>query len=217
MDENEECDEGQIGNGMGLCCTANCKLKANSTCSPSTHDCCSDQCVPKPKGSVCKEKDLAYCFAESQCDGTNIKCPEPEKLPDGSKCLLHGICKKGYCDPTCPSSTHIGCECPNDLCKICCRKNTMQNSSTDPSICSPWTNKVNGDFCTSNGTTMGKCNNGFCEIFEKDKLPILPDIEKEELEVENIEDKDEKRSFEKSDDFNWPKLFQYNGKFVTNF
>lgn len=95
----EECDCGGWEACQGNpCCTADCKLKANATCSDSNDLCCRDcQVVPAEAKQVCRVGALV-CQKDAYCDGIDATCPETQNNADGAVCNGNGDkCASGIC------------------------------------------------------------------------------------------------------------------------
>uniref|UniRef100_A0A668SMK4 ADAM metallopeptidase domain 17b n=1 Tax=Oreochromis aureus TaxID=47969 RepID=A0A668SMK4_OREAU len=73
VEEGEECDPGLLHINSDLCCTHNCRLKAEAQCSDRNSACCRE-CRFEAKGAVCQEPIDATCKGHSYCTETNASC-----------------------------------------------------------------------------------------------------------------------------------------------
>uniref|UniRef100_A0AAX7VN49 ADAM metallopeptidase domain 17 n=1 Tax=Astatotilapia calliptera TaxID=8154 RepID=A0AAX7VN49_ASTCA len=73
VEQGEECDPGLLHINSDLCCTPNCRLKADAQCSDRNSACCRE-CRFEAKGAVCQEPIDATCKGHSYCTETNASC-----------------------------------------------------------------------------------------------------------------------------------------------
>ncbi|XP_043919241.1 disintegrin and metalloproteinase domain-containing protein 33-like [Protopterus annectens] len=95
VEENEECDCGEVEECTNPCCNANnCTLKAGAQCAHG--DCCSN-CQLKNAGSVCRPP-AGSCDLPEYCTGTSPYCPANVYIHDGSTCANGAAyCYNGMC------------------------------------------------------------------------------------------------------------------------
>ncbi|CAI5684784.1 unnamed protein product [Oreochromis niloticus] len=154
VEEGEECDPGLLHINSDLCCTRNCRLKAEAQCSDRNSACCRE-CRFEAKGVVCQEPIDATCKGHSYCTGNSSECPPPENAPDKTACLDSGECLNGECIPFCQAVLKLqpcACNETNASCKVCCRSNG--------GVCTPY-QSISGHFLF---LRKGKpCTVGFCD------------------------------------------------------
>ncbi|XP_069108318.1 LOW QUALITY PROTEIN: ADAM 17-like protease [Argopecten irradians] len=152
IDSGEECDSGTRPDN---CCTDKCVLTPSSDCSPYNKACCS-QCRLSPAGTVCLQTvdDDFSCKGNSQCDGFQYDCPQPDSKPDNTSCHDAGKCVDGNCVGFCQQKGMIPCVCSPEsglACYRCCK-------SGPNSKCVSFTELLgNGRTCY-----QGYCQAGVC-------------------------------------------------------
>uniref|UniRef100_A0AAX7SF77 ADAM metallopeptidase domain 17 n=1 Tax=Astatotilapia calliptera TaxID=8154 RepID=A0AAX7SF77_ASTCA len=154
VEQGEECDPGLLHINSDLCCTPNCRLKADAQCSDRNSACCRE-CRFEAKGAVCQEPIDATCKGHSYCTGNSSECPPPENAPDKTACLDSGECLNGECIPFCQAVLKLqpcACNETNASCKVCCR--------SSGGVCTPYQD-ISGSFLF---LRKGKpCTVGFCD------------------------------------------------------
>uniref|UniRef100_A0AC35TIN4 Disintegrin domain-containing protein n=1 Tax=Rhabditophanes sp. KR3021 TaxID=114890 RepID=A0AC35TIN4_9BILA len=154
IDANEACDEGHKLNDRTFgskrrCCTDDCKLVRNASCSDSKDSCCDENCRPMEANVICRGESKHLCQKQSVCNGINSTCPKAEKMEDGSICYEDGgQCSGGLCKSFCksqnPEYENCICQSPTEICMQCCR-----NLKTGVcSVVNPIRHLKNGESCS---------------------------------------------------------------------
>ncbi|XP_062981218.1 disintegrin and metalloproteinase domain-containing protein 17 [Elgaria multicarinata webbii] len=170
VDEDEECDPGLLHLHQDLCCTSECKLRPNSTCSDRNSPCCKG-CQFESAQKKCQEAINATCKGESYCTGNSSDCPPPGNAPDDTVCVDLGKCKDGGCVPFCEREKNLrSCACneTDNSCKVCCRDGLGR--------CSPYVDANQNFLYLRKGKpcTVGFCDmNGKCEKRVQDVIERL--------------------------------------------
>ncbi|XP_006793503.1 disintegrin and metalloproteinase domain-containing protein 17 isoform X1 [Neolamprologus brichardi] len=154
VEQGEECDPGLLHINSDLCCTPNCRLKADAQCSDRNSACCRE-CSFEAKGAVCQEPIDATCKGHSYCTGNSSECPPPENAPDKTACLDSGECLNGECIPFCQAVLKLqpcACNETNASCKVCCR--------SSGGVCTPYQDISGGFLFLRKGKP---CTVGFCD------------------------------------------------------
>lgn len=166
---NEECDcGGWEACQNNPCCTADCKLKANATCSDSNDLCCRNcQVVTAEAKQVCRV-GTSICQKDAYCDGVDASCPETQNNADGATCNGNGDkCASGVCtsrDTQCAIfGRHLNiteaCPYTKRSCGIICSGN---DQCIDMNA-----HFLDGTPCGQNGYCMG----GMCSEFGSSASP----------------------------------------------
>ncbi|XP_066468193.1 disintegrin and metalloproteinase domain-containing protein 17 [Tiliqua scincoides] len=170
VDEGEECDPGLMRQYDDPCCTSDCKLKENATCSDRNSPCCKG-CQFESAQKKCQEAINATCKGESFCTGNSSECPPPGNAPDDTVCVDLGKCKDGGCVPFCEREKNLrSCACneTDNSCKVCCRD--------EHGRCSPYVDANQNFLYLRKGKpcTVGFCDmNGKCEKRVQDVIERL--------------------------------------------
>ncbi|XP_061478788.1 disintegrin and metalloproteinase domain-containing protein 17 isoform X2 [Rhineura floridana] len=170
VDEGEECDPGLLHQYVDPCCTSECKLKQNATCSDRNSPCCKG-CQFESAQKKCQEAINATCKGESYCTGNSSDCPPPGNAPDDTVCVDLGKCKDGECVPFCEREKNLrSCACneTDNSCKVCCRYELGR--------CSPYVDANQNFLYLRKGKpcTVGFCDmNGKCEKRVQDVIERL--------------------------------------------
>ncbi|XP_060090041.1 disintegrin and metalloproteinase domain-containing protein 17 [Heteronotia binoei] len=169
VDEGEECDPGLLHRYIDPCCTSECTLKPNATCSDRNSPCCKG-CQFESAQKKCQEAINATCKGESYCTGNSSECPPPGNAPDDTVCVDLGKCKDGGCVPFCEREKNLSsCACneTDHSCKVCCRD--------EHGRCSPYVD-FNQNFLY---LRKGKpCTVGFCDMNGKCEKRVQDVIER---------------------------------------
>uniref|UniRef100_A0A6J0TXB9 Disintegrin and metalloproteinase domain-containing protein 17 n=1 Tax=Pogona vitticeps TaxID=103695 RepID=A0A6J0TXB9_9SAUR len=172
VDDDEECDPGLLRLYDDPCCTSECMLKKNATCSDRNSPCCKG-CQFESAQKKCQEAINATCKGESYCTGNSSDCPPPGNAPDGTICVDLGMCKDGECVPFCEREKKkklrsCACNETDDSCKVCCRDGNGR--------CSPYLDANQNPLYLRKGKpcTVGFCDmNGKCEKRVQDVIERL--------------------------------------------
>ncbi|XP_008115827.1 disintegrin and metalloproteinase domain-containing protein 17 isoform X1 [Anolis carolinensis] len=173
VDEGEECDPGLLRLYEDPCCTSDCMLRQNATCSDRNSPCCKG-CQFETAQKKCQEAINATCKGESYCTGNSSDCPLPGNAPDDTICVDLGMCKDGECVPFCERAKNLrSCACneTDDSCKVCCRDEYGR--------CSPYLDDDQNFLYLRKGKpcTVGFCDsNGKCEKRVQDVIERLWDF-----------------------------------------
>ncbi|XP_042317863.1 disintegrin and metalloproteinase domain-containing protein 17 isoform X2 [Sceloporus undulatus] len=173
VDEGEECDPGLLRLYDDPCCTSECMLRQNATCSDRNSPCCKG-CQFESAQKKCQEAINATCKGESYCTGNSSDCPPPGNAPDDTICVDLGVCKDGECVPFCERAKDLrSCACneTDDSCKVCCRDEYGR--------CSPYLDDNQNFLYLRKGKpcTVGFCDmNGKCEKRVQDVIERLWDF-----------------------------------------
>ncbi|XP_038583522.1 disintegrin and metalloproteinase domain-containing protein 17 [Micropterus salmoides] len=154
VEQGEECDPGLLHINSDLCCTTDCRLKAEAQCSDRNSACCKN-CRFESEHKVCQEPIDATCKGHSYCTGNSSECPPPENAPDKTVCLDSGECLNGECIPFCQAVLKLqpcACNETNASCKVCCR--------SSGGVCAPYQNQTGNFLFLRKGKP---CTVGFCD------------------------------------------------------
>lgn len=170
VEDNEECDGGDVGFGHNdPCCDSFCRFTPGSQCSDRHSRCCS-KCRISPAGIACRPAEEYICKQASYCDGQGSECPPSPPVGDNESCVGRGLCRSGDCIPFCEARDLISCLCnaPHNACKLCCK-------SSPNGTCVPYDNKAphlpDGVLCY-----RGVCEKGRCEQPIQDVVERLWDV-----------------------------------------
>lgn len=154
VEQGEECDPGLIHLTSDPCCSRDCRLRPQKSCSDRNSACCRN-CQFEVKGQVCQEPIEGTCKGHSRCTGNSSECPAPENAPEHSTCLDSGECVGGVCVPFCQAVLNLqpcACNETHSSCKVCCLSSRGH--------CAPYQDS-NGHFLF---LRKGKpCTVGFCD------------------------------------------------------
>lgn len=170
VEENEECDGGDIGYAQNdPCCDNTCRFTPGSQCSDRHSWCCS-KCRIAPAGSYCRPAEEYNCKQAGYCDGRRAICPESPPVDDNQTCVGRGQCRSGECKPFCEARFLHSCLCnnPADACKLCCK-------SSPEGTCVPY--NIKGSFLPDGVICYrGICEKGRCEQPIQDVVERLWDV-----------------------------------------
>uniref|UniRef100_A0A0M3KI71 ADAM 17-like protease (inferred by orthology to a D. melanogaster protein) n=1 Tax=Anisakis simplex TaxID=6269 RepID=A0A0M3KI71_ANISI len=98
---------------LDICCTSNCRFRADAQCSPKNVPCCSNECHFLPATHLCLHENPMQCKHSSYCTGKSGECPQPQPIEDGRECVEEGECLNGRCLTFCerPSINKKPCIC----------------------------------------------------------------------------------------------------------
>ncbi|KAL3277841.1 hypothetical protein HHI36_013182 [Cryptolaemus montrouzieri] len=191
VEAGEECDCGYDENECNdKCCyprtlstedkrnssAKGCQRRFGTQCSPSQGPCCSSETckfVPFYQNEVCKAK--SDCSMPSRCNGRSAECPQPQPLPDKTRCnnntqlCIQGECSGSIClewnlQPcSLTSQDHPNVD-KRKLCELACQNGTDICRST-----SEFAEKVGLPIGGISLRPGSPCDNfqGYCDVFLK--------------------------------------------------
>jgi len=195
VEEGEECDCGfDEAECAEQCCyprttqasaqlnDLSCKLKRGAECSPSIGPCCDKECkfIKSSHRLLCRPEQ--ECTAESKCDGTSAKCPQPSNKLDnetecneGTQVCQQGDCKGSIClkfgleQCFLSSNDHVH-RSTRELCDLACQEPGRNGTcmSTNDWVISG--KRVNQGLTEKLSLRPGApCDNfqGYCDVFLK--------------------------------------------------
>lgn len=185
IDRGEECDCGFDEDCKDKCCYSasdkinGCKLRSNSTCSPSQGSCCTDECVLKSSSTICSPK--SSCSNDVYCTGESAECPTkdpkyyapldlnnlPQSCNEGTQICNNGSCVGSICEKyqmieCMPIETDYPCH-------IHCEGGPNNRQCTDSYLLQEFNSKgvdsLYGSVCEKSG--RGYCSiTGKCKIYD---------------------------------------------------